>query len=275
MKAPLGLVLYRGPSALTGHDIVIIVTGFRGTDNQKTGNMLQTWILPVKRSPVQAIQTGYDEAVCGSCPLRGIVKRISTRRANRQRGCYVNVLKMGPHQVWESYKRGAYVEYEPRKHNKLLRGKLIRFGSYGDPAAAPVAIWRKLARLSGGWTGYTHQWREFPQFASLLMASCETEQGAAAAIAAGWRVFRSRLPDAPLMQGEIVCPASAEGGERRTCSTCMACNGRKGADDGRVSISIIAHGSPATLSSYKKTAVGSEFGAADSVGKLPSLVTTH
>ena len=40
---------------------------------------------------------------------------------------------------------------------------------------------------------------------------------------------------------EIVCPASPEGGDRRQCITCQACDGA-GANPSRASIAIIVHG---------------------------------
>ena len=48
-----------------------------------------------------------------------------------------------------------------------------------------------------------------------------------------------------------VCPASPEGGKRRTCETCAGCNGNQNGAPNvvplRRSFAIVAHGSPAVL----------------------------
>jgi hypothetical protein len=59
----------------------------------------------------------------------------------------------------------------------------------------------------------------------------------------GWRTFRVRTADESLGSREIVCPASPEGGDRRQCVTCLACDGADRA--GKVSVAIIVHGSKA------------------------------
>jgi hypothetical protein len=94
-----GLVLWEGPSRFDGSPIAAIAT-FR-TDNRKTGPMIQTWIIGTgNESPYQAVRSGADAAVCGSCPLRG--------SAGKARSCYVNVLKGGPHSVYRQYRAGLY-----------------------------------------------------------------------------------------------------------------------------------------------------------------------
>lgn len=88
-------------------------------------------------------------------------------------------------------------------------------------------------------TGYTHQWRTCdPRFKRLVMASCDTEQDYFDATADGWRTFRVRESDEPMLPGEIMCPASKEGGERVQCANCLLCNG---SESGAKSIVIIRH----------------------------------
>ena len=42
---PNGRVIYRGPSLLDGKRIVVVATGFvKKSNNDKTGEMIQTWI---------------------------------------------------------------------------------------------------------------------------------------------------------------------------------------------------------------------------------------
>lgn len=71
-----GLVLWEGPSRLDGAPIVLIATGMRrGSSNEKTGPMVQTWILRQDVAPHVAQRTGADASVCGDCPLRPIMHR--------------------------------------------------------------------------------------------------------------------------------------------------------------------------------------------------------
>jgi len=61
-----GVVLYRGPSAITGAPIVVVATGLDGalSDNEKTGAMVQTYVLPdVGQEPQEAIKSGADDSV--------------------------------------------------------------------------------------------------------------------------------------------------------------------------------------------------------------------
>ena len=86
-------------------------------------------------------------------------------------------------------------------------------------------------------------WRRWLR--ALIMASADTVGDRRAAMRAGWRVFRTRGADMPLRSGEIICPASAEGGKRTTCAECHLCDGRKPGDK-RPTIAIIAHGATAS-----------------------------
>ena len=71
MAKPNGFTAYRGPSLLDGVPIVCKVTGTqRPSDNDKTGTMLQQWILLADVHPYEAVKTGQDESVCGECVHR-------------------------------------------------------------------------------------------------------------------------------------------------------------------------------------------------------------
>jgi hypothetical protein len=88
--------------------------------------------------------------------------------------------------------------------------------------------------------GYTHQWRRFPEFQALCMASCDTEADHNEAKASGWRTFRVRLAYEPLARREIACPASKESGFKTTCADCRACGGLLA--KAKADIAIVAHG---------------------------------
>jgi hypothetical protein len=215
-RRPQGLVLYRGASLLDGSPIVVVAVGLsRKSKNGKTGHMVQVYILPDNgEDPIRAVKSGGDAAICGDCVHRG-------------RSCYVNVAQ-APLAIYRALKRGSYPTFYPPAHLHLFAGRHVRFGAYGDPAAVPLRVWRLLANVSAGWTGYTHQWRTCnEEYRRYLMASCETARQREQAMAKGWRTFRTRLAHEPLEQGEFSCPASAEEGRRLTCEQCGACDGAK------------------------------------------------
>ena len=69
---PNGYVLWRGPSKFNGEAIVLIATGFqRKSQNKKTDDMLQFWILLEDTRPDEAVKTGLDQGICGDCPHMG------------------------------------------------------------------------------------------------------------------------------------------------------------------------------------------------------------
>lgn len=234
------MIIYNGPSMLDGKPIVAIATGLGdSSSNRKTGGMVQTWILPADIEPHQAIKTGADATVCGNCPHRPIAGG----------SCYVTV-HQAPLAVYRAWKRGRYPEWDM----EAFRGKRVRFGAWGDPAAVPVDVWARIAAVAGGHTGYTHQWRTAPvELARYCMASVDTPSERDTARAMGWRCFRTRLESEAVMPGEATCPASAEAGHKLTCDTCMACSGVTGRRKG--DIAIIAHGSAGKINKYKRARV--------------------
>jgi hypothetical protein len=219
---PTGYVLYENAN------IVAIAT--LETENPKTGNMVQICLLPRDIDPATAVKTGQDDIVCFDCPARGEY-------------CYVNVWQ-APLSVWRAYQRGNYPVLSSDGYRAVFAGRKIRFGAYGEPILLPLLMVAQLAEVSDGWTGYTHQWRrpEYRAYRHYFMASCETAEDYMQAIRAGWRTFRVRTADQPLMAHEIACPASDEMQHRTTCENCRLCDGSTGANDARKDIAIIVHG---------------------------------
>jgi hypothetical protein len=125
----------------------------------------------------------------------------------------------------------------------MLTGRIVRIGAYGDPAVIPSIHWRALLRYAAGHTGYTHQWRRAIArgLRGIVMASADSESDRDIARAMGWRTFRVRTADQPLGAREIVCPASPEGGDRRQCIDCQACDGAS-RGPAQASVAIIVHG---------------------------------
>lgn len=227
---PNGAVIYEGPSKIDGAPIVVIATGLKGSSaNRKTGDMVQTWIMRADMEPHNATDSGADASVCGGCP----------HRPARGGSCYVKVWQ-APLGVYRAYKRGSYAHRDPADCGA---GRRVRLGSYGDPAAVPDSVWQAFTSTSIGWTGYTHQWRSkrlAGGLKGLCQASVDTPAEHDAARAKGWGTFRVRLPQADALAGEIICPASKEGGERTDCANCNLCSGVAGKP-----VVIIVHGSTA------------------------------
>jgi hypothetical protein len=232
-----GFIFYRGPSPIDGAPIVAIAT--LKSKNAKTGDMVQTWILREDASPLDAIASGEDQSICGNCTHRG--------RKGKKRTCYVDVGK-APMGVWKAYHRGQYIDLsdDPGTIAILLAQRIVRMGAYGDPAMVPVKQWRMLLSASAGRTGYTHAWRRMWAQALLkeyVMASVDNQAELDLRAAMGWRTFRVRTETEPLQSNEFACPASPEGGLRKQCITCKACDG---ADrPGKASAAIIVHGAMA------------------------------
>lgn len=217
-----GFVFYRGPSQIDGKPIVAIAT--LKSDNRKTGDMIQTWILRSRVDPVRAIMNGGDRSICGDCYHRG--------SELRPRTCYVNV-GQAPLSVYRSFKRGLYPDGSIEDHPD----RPLRMGAYGDPAALPLEAWHGV-RDREIWTGYTHQWRFCdPRYKDLLMASCDDRFEMIQAAGNGWRSFLvTDVHDAHKVPGAILCPSVSHGTQ---CASCGLC---RGAAITAPSIHIPAHG---------------------------------
>ena len=224
-----GFVFFRGPSPIDGAPIVAIAT--LESRNFKTGDMVQTWILREDIAPLDAIKSGADRSICGNCRHRGIT-------------CYVDVAR-APSMVFDAYHRGQYIDLsdDPETVAMLIAQRIVRMGAYGDPAMVPIKQWRMLLAGSAGRTGYTHAWRRMwaQALKPYVMASVDSVKEQDIARAMGWRTFRVRTESEGLQVNEFACPASPEGGLRKQCITCKACDG---ADrPGKASATIIVHGS--------------------------------
>lgn len=212
-----GGIVYEGTSRINGKPIVVIATGLgnKKSENVKTGEMAQIWILSSRLDPIAANKVGEDEAVCSDCKHRHF------------RSCYVN-LANGPRAVYEAYKRGKYKHLPMNQStSELFRDQNVRLGAYGDPVAAPIEIWDVITRVCAGSLGYTHQWRKRKnkEYKRYCMASCDTVAEANKAKWLRWRPFLVRQEGEELPPGYFNCPASAEAGKRLTCAECKVCSG--------------------------------------------------
>ena len=222
-------ILYNGPSLLDGEPIVMIAT--YSNRNTKTGRVVQTYILRSDINPLEASKTGADYSICGNCPMRGEVTTDPNRKIAKGRKCYVN-LGQGVLIVFKSFLRGVYKEGDPAE---MGRGRFVRVGTYGDPAAVPQRVWELLLSDADGFTAYTHQkpWR--PEIA---MQSADSHAEAVMHWKENRRTFRVIADLGELdKENETICPASKEAGRRVQCAECRLCAGFKQAK----SIAIVQH----------------------------------
>lgn len=223
MSKILGFIAYEGPSQIDGAPIVVIVNKIdSASKNDKTGAIVQSFIIRSDIAPMAALMSGADESICGDCVHRPITAKITGDAP-----CYVQVGK-SVQSVYHAYKRGRYVKADPATIAAALQGKIVRLGTYGDPYAAPVAIWNQITRYAAGRRGYTHQWQrpgfDHAAWSPLVMASADSIDQAALANLYGMRVFRVSI-GVDKQPGEVTCPASAEGGRKSTCAKCTLCAG--------------------------------------------------
>lgn len=204
--------MWRGPSQIDGSPIVVLATGLRKPSpsnvNPKTGDLVQLYILP-QSDPREAIDSGKDAAVCGSCP----------HRPSTGGDCYVNVA-WAPRNLWRTWFAGRMPHGPP----ELFVGASLRFGAWGDPAAVPLDVWWPLLQGAAMHTGYTQRWELLDvRLWGWLMASVVDAAAAERAQAAGWRTFRTVYGGSePPAENERECAASSDG---ISCIACGACNG--------------------------------------------------
>lgn len=226
-------IIYKGPSLIDGKPIVVVAT--YSNRNTKTGAVLQTYILCEGINPLEASKTGADYTICGNCPLRGETTTDPKRKQAKDRRCYVN-LGQGVLITWRAYQRGVYPFAETRAERAALgRGRVVRVGTYGDPAAVPQGVWDDLLAEAENWMAYTHQkpWRP-----DIAMQSADTHAEARIHWKAGRRTYRVIADLGQLDKAnEVLCPASKEAGRRVQCTACKLCQGNKLAK----SIAIVEH----------------------------------
>ena len=228
-------IIYRGPSQIDGLPIVAIAT--YSDRNTKTGKVLQTYIIRSDISPLDASKSGQDFSICGDCKFRGEVTSDPKRKQAKNRTCYVN-LGQGPTIVYKSFIRGVYpMASDHTSIVELGKNRVVRLGSYGDPAAVPSHIWDELLSECVSHLAYSHQSGFRPD---ITMQSADTLEQAQAHWAKRARTFRviDSLEDIDPIN-EILCPASKEAGRRVQCVKCQLCSGLT--SNSKKSIAIVEH----------------------------------
>lgn len=273
-----GRVVWRGPSQLSGEPINLVVVGLETkSGNVKTGAMVQTFILLDGMPANLAVSQMADFGICGNCPhSRGGWAAESlqqglepTEKSAAGRSCYVQMRSVMA--VWRATRTDASgmprieVFGTPAKEAKpyaplllaptvgdqdprylaalaaLGQGKLVRCGSYGDPMAVPVHVWRALISRAKSSTGYTRQWKDAAdgvfgsgltpemalEYRQFCMASVLYPGEYARATALGWRTFRTlRASVLRELTAELraLGPGSLQEGQERARAACTAPN---------------------------------------------------
>ena len=234
---PNGCIVWEGKSEFDGSPIVLLLTGLElPSQNRKTGPVVQSYIVRSDITPLEAVKTRLDCAICGNCAFRKDV-------------CYVDMRPIN--NIWRVYKRGGY----PRLTKTMLarvhrRRKVLRLGSYGDPAAVPLKVWETILSSFGHHTGYTHAWRFCHEaWRKYLMASVESQNQALLAQSMGWRTFRVKLPNQGLLPGEVHCTNLVD--DSLTCEDCRLCDGTNGKSPVHVADNV--HGLTYKVSNFSAT----------------------
>jgi len=207
-KASNGKLIHQG--SINGENFSVVAT--KGTQNRKTGDMIQIWIILTDTHPSAAVDSGLDAStICRGCPFAA------------GNGCYV-LTHQAPAAIWRKLQRGGYDYLPPSDYSQFFGGRAVRFGAYGNPTLLPFSIAKAIAKESRGWTGYFHNWNEMPkaemkQWNSLFMASTETKDSLVLADKLKLRTFHVS-PEKP--ENAVECLADSR---NLQCAQCLLCQG--------------------------------------------------
>ena len=238
LKMKDSIVIYKGISLLDNETpIMVVMSGYnKDSQNDKTGPLVQLYILPIDILPKDAYTSG-SKSVCGDCKYNG------------NNGCYVRWSHLKG--LWNSARSQSPVSM--RLSKELIKGLRVRVGAAGDPAAIPFTFWNSLLSGCEKFTGYTHQWNkdEFTSLSSLFVASTDSKEETRQANDKGWSTFEVIDNEEP-SPSSILCLATdttkQKNGLPFTCSSCMGCNGKGKQKNWYVQL----HGATNTLSKARK-----------------------
>ena len=211
-KGMSSLVVWRGPSRFDGAPIMVTLVPV--SDNAKTGNMSQVFVLRQDVVPFGAAKSGLDYSVCGKCRLR----------PEDIGGCYVQTVKFRAH--WDKVSKQAVAT--PAEVQVAIGLRPVRLGAYGDMAAVPPEVTNGLVAMARGRvTNYTHGhltlgFDGVEHMRRYTMLSVETLAEAERAWQRGWRTYRMLAPGEGPAQGEIMCPYVVT---QEQCYDCLRCGG--------------------------------------------------
>lgn len=238
LKMKDSIVIYKGISLLDNETpIMVVMSGYnKDSKNEKTGPLVQLYILPIDILPIDGYQSG-SKSVCGDCKYNG------------NNGCYVRWSHLKS--LWNSSRQQSPVSM--RLSKELVKGLRVRVGAAGDPAAIPFEFWDTLLSSCENHTGYTHQWNkpEYQNLSELFVASTDSKEETRQANKLGWSTFEVIDNEEP-SESSILCLATDEkktkNGLPFNCASCMGCNGKGKTKNWYVQL----HGATNTISKARK-----------------------
>ena len=224
-------------------DKIVHVLVCKPSANRKlgVGYMVHTYHFSIEQ-----VTTGdftLDSRNCMDCPY-------SYNMNNGKSGnCYTHSHPQGSglrsmlkrlNRIWGEGKIG---KYDKGKFDGFVKAcsfyapELTRVGCYGEGITLPIYNIKKLVEVSKKHTAYSHQWSlHNKKYAKYFMASTHSAFESNMANNLGWRSFESSKAKELTMP---TCPAAKEfTGNKLTCVTCGACNGKMG---GKNNIHIKKH----------------------------------
>ena len=228
-----GYILWEGLSPFDGAPIVAIAT--LSSKNDKTGNMIQTWILRTDIPPHEAVKNKQDGSICGDCKFKS------------GGGCYVTVFQ-APLAVYKAYKKGNYNKINQSEIATIGANRSVRLGSYGDPSMIPTKIWSNLISCAKNHTGYTHQINQSffdKDMLNIVMVSADTAEESIKYNDLKIRTFTAITADEEIPTTAIVCPNTTHNIQ---CIDCGLCSGGV---NGK-SIVVEIHGSNKVINQFTK-----------------------
>ncbi len=210
----MSIVAYRGPSTIDGAPIAAVVSCIdTPSRNTKTGDMAQVAFMRADMTPRDAVASGADVSVCGSCPSRPAL------HDGAGYSCYVQTWRMKAQ--WAAMARQA-VDLAGAVEAVSRLYKPVRFGQYGNASSVPSDVIVQLVAASRRHTLYEAQWQSNAWLAPYAMASVRSAEEARAAQTQGWRTFRQLHDGEELQPGEVMCPNITHG---IPCASCLLCDG--------------------------------------------------
>lgn len=209
------------------------------SNNRKTSNMAQIWIMSKKYAP-KALRLTVDgdspdrHSTCEGCILAG------------SNGCYVTNQPLAS--IFKKWQKGGYGVLQDEFVEEFFRGKAVRFGAFGNPSVLPIDLVARIVSVASKHTGYFHNWHLMKpetakQYGAFFMASCEPSNRAKAA-KLGLRTFTTYTKGSAEKRAyedgtrEIVCPNVTS---NISCKECGLCDGTSRAT-WLPSIAIEVHG---------------------------------
>jgi hypothetical protein len=148
------MLLYEGPSLITGEDIVVIAIPDR---NPKTRRMLFTYVLLQGKSPEVAAHDGSDRAICGDCKFRAAVEE--AQAANLATLARLTAPYAAASERLIDHEHLALKNaVASRRCYVRLTGQDDVYGKAADEAVPPDEVWRmwkngefSVRPVDGGW----------------------------------------------------------------------------------------------------------------------------